>query len=73
MHVGVWLFDLIPDHLHTLGFFDDAKRETVSRTVDEINRRFQKQHLVYFGGLHGIGDAAPTRIPFFSVPDLSDF
>ncbi len=73
VHVGVWLFDLIPDHLHTLGFFDDAKRETVSRTVDEINQRFQKQHLVYFGGLHGIGDAAPTRIPFFSVPDLSDF
>jgi hypothetical protein len=45
----------------------------VSRTVDEINQRFQKQHLVYFGGLHGIEDAAPTRIPFFSVPDLSDF
>jgi len=73
VHVGVWLYDLIPDELHTLGFFDDPKRDTVSNTVDEINKRFRQQHLVYFGGLHGLGDAAPTRIPFFSVPDLEDF
>jgi DNA polymerase-4 len=72
VHVGVWLFDLIPDNLHTLGFFDDAKRETVSTTMDEINKRYG-QHMVYFGGLHGLGDAAPTRIPFFSVPELADF
>jgi DNA polymerase-4 len=73
VHVGVWLFDLIPDESRTLGFFDDAKRETVSRTVDEINKKYKQQHLVYLGGLHGLGDAAPTRIPFFSVPDLGDF
>jgi DNA polymerase-4 len=73
VHVGVWLFDLIPDEFHTLGFFDDAKRETVSRTMDEINKQFKQQHLVYLGGLHGLGDAAPTRIPFFSVPELADF
>ena len=72
VHVGVWLFDLIPDELHTLGFFDDAKRETVSSTMDQINKRYG-QHMVYLGGLHGLGDAAPTRIPFFSVPELADF
>jgi DNA polymerase IV len=72
VHVGVWLFDLIPDELHTLGFFDDEKRETVSSTVDKINKRYG-QHTVYLGGLHGLGDAAPTRIPFFSVPELADF
>jgi DNA polymerase-4 len=72
VHVGVWLFDLIPDELHTLGFFDDEKRETVSSTMDQINRRYG-QHMVYLGGLHGLGDAAPTRIPFFSVPELADF
>ena len=70
--VGVWLFDLIPDQLHSLGMFDDEKRETVSRTMDQINKRYG-QHTVYLGGLHGLGDAAPTRIPFFSVPELSDF
>jgi DNA polymerase-4 len=72
VHVGVWLFDLIPDELHSLGFFDDEKRETVSGTMDRINRRYG-QHTVYLGGLHGLGDAAPTRIPFFSVPELADF
>jgi hypothetical protein len=70
--VGVWLFDLIPDELHSLGLFDDEKRETISSTMDQINKRFG-QHMVYLGGLHGLGDAAPTRIPFFSVPELSDF
>jgi len=33
VHVGVWLSDLIPGHLHTLGFFDDPKREALSHTV----------------------------------------
>jgi DNA polymerase-4 len=72
VHVGVWLFDLIPDELHSLSFFADAKRETLSSTMDELNKRFG-QHMVYLGGLHGLGDAAPTRIPFFSVPELADF
>lgn len=72
VHVGVWLFDLIPDELHTLGFFDDAKREAVSEAMDKLNKRYG-QHMVYLGGLHGLGDAAPTRIPFFSVPELGDF
>lgn len=72
VHVGVWLFDLIPDELHTIGFFDDEKREFVSNTMDQINKRYG-QHMVYLGGLHGLGDAAPTRIPFFSVPELADF
>jgi DNA polymerase-4 len=72
MHVGVWLFDLIPDELHTLGFFDDEKREIVSGIMDQINKRYG-QHTVYLGGLHGLGDSAPTRIPFFSVPELADF
>ncbi|HXC43788.1 MAG TPA: DNA polymerase [Candidatus Dormibacteraeota bacterium] len=72
VHVGVWLFDLIPDKFHTLGFFDDEKRETVSSIMDKINQKYG-QHTVYLGGLHGLGDAAPTRIPFFSVPELADF
>lgn len=72
VHVGVWLFDLVPDKYHTLGFFEDQKRETVSITMDKINKKYG-QHTVYLGGLHGLGDAAPTRIPFFSVPELADF
>ncbi|HZR56603.1 MAG TPA: DNA polymerase [Terriglobales bacterium] len=73
VHVGVWFFDLIPDNLHTLGFFNDEKRETLSRTMDKINKHYKQQHLVHLGGMHGLDDAAPTRIPFFSVPDIEDF
>jgi DNA polymerase-4 len=72
VHVGVWLYDLIPDKALSKGFFDDEKREAVSTTMDEINKKYG-QHMVYLGGLHGLGDAAPTRIPFFSVPELADF
>jgi hypothetical protein len=57
---------------HHPGCFDDPKRDSLSHTVDKINKKYSKQRLVYFGGLHGLGDAAPTRIPFFRVPDLSD-
>jgi DNA polymerase IV len=73
VHVAVWLFNLIHDTQRSLDFFDDPKREAVTKAMDEINKHFDKQHLVYLGGLHGLGDAAPTRIPFFSVPKLSDF
>lgn len=72
VHVGVWLFDLIHDTQHSLGFFDDPKRDSISKAMDDINKAYG-QHMVYMGGLHGLGDAAPTRIPFFSVPELKDF
>jgi len=72
VHVGVWLFDLVHETQHSLGLFDDPKRESLSKAVDAINKEYG-QHTVYMGGLHGLGDAAPTRIPFFSVPELADF
>ena len=72
VHVGVWLYDLVPDKFHTLDLFDDEKREAVSVTMDKINKKYG-QHMVYLGGLHGLGDAAPTRIPFFGVPEVADF
>jgi DNA polymerase-4 len=73
VHVAVWLFDLIHDTQRSLDFFDDPKREAITQAMDTINKHFDEQHLVYMGSLHGLGDAAPTRIPFFSVPKLTDF
>jgi len=70
--LAVWLFDLVPDELHSMAMFDDERRDTLSTVMDKINHRFGK-HMVYLGGMHGLDDAAPTRIPFFSVPDLADF
>jgi hypothetical protein len=73
LQVGVWLFNLVPDELHTLSLFeDDEKRYTISTVVDELNQRYG-QNAVYFGGIHSVLDSAPTRISFTSIPDVDDF
>jgi hypothetical protein len=73
MMVGVWLWNLVPDDLHTMSLFDDDDRQLrLSRCMDEINDRFGKS-AVYFANIQCVLHAAPTRIPFKSVPDLWEF
>jgi DNA polymerase-4 len=73
LQVGVWLFNLVPDELHTLSLFeDDEKRYRISMVADELNQRYG-QNAVYFGGIHSVLDSAPTRISFTSIPDVDDF
>ena len=73
MQVGIWLFNLVPDELHTLSLFeDDEKRHRISTVVDELNQR-SGQNAVYFGGIHSVLDSAPTRISYTSIPDVDDF
>ena len=73
LQVGIWLFNLVPDELHTLSLFeDDEKRHRISTVVDELNQRYG-QNAVYFGGIHSVLDSAPTRISFTSIPDVDDF
>ena len=73
LQVGVWLFNLVPDELHTLSLFeDDEKRYRISTVTDELNQRYG-QNAVYLGGIHSVLDSAPTRIPFTSIPDVDDF
>jgi DNA polymerase-4 len=73
LQVGVWLFNLVPDELHTLSLFDDdEKRYRLSVIADELNRRYG-QNAVYFGGIHSVLDSAPTRISYTSIPDVEDF
>ncbi|MGH7495921.1 MAG: DNA polymerase Y family protein [bacterium] len=67
--VGVTLFDLVPAHLHNLSFFDDRKREKLSRAIDTINAKYGRDS-VYLGGIHDVKNAAPTRIAFNSIPDF---
>ncbi len=66
--VGVTLFDLIPDEVHTLDLFSDPKREKLSSAIDKINEKFGS-NTIYFGGVHHAKHAAPTRIAFTSIPD----
>jgi DNA polymerase-4 len=73
LQVGVWLFNLVPDEVHSLSLFEnDETRHRVSVVMDELNRRFG-QHTIYLGALHGLRNAAPTRISFTSIPELVDF
>jgi len=75
LQVGVWLFNLVPDELHTMSLFDDnddERQQRLSRVVDELNQRFGKS-AVYFANIQSVLDAAPTRISFNSVPELDEF
>lgn len=75
LSVGVWLFNLIPDELHTLSLFDsDEKRYKASLVMDQINLRFGR-NTIYLGSVHNVKSAAPTRVAFTNsgIPDLSEF
>ena len=73
MMVGVWLWNLVPDDLHTMSLFaDDDKQLRLSRAIDEINDRFGKS-VICLANVQGVLHSAPTRIPFKSVPNLADF
>jgi DNA polymerase-4 len=67
--VGATLFDLVPAHLHNLSLFEDPKRAKLMQAMDAINAKFGTDK-VYFGGVHQVKHAAPTRIAFTSIPDL---
>ena len=72
LQVGVWLFNLVPDELHTLSLFeDDEKRYRISTVVDELNQRYGQTPPL--GGIHSVLDSAPTRISFTTIPDVDDF
>lgn len=66
---GVTLFDLVPGHVHNLSFFDDRKREQLSRAIDALNAKYGRDS-VYLGGIHEVKNAAPTRIAFNSIPEF---
>jgi DNA polymerase-4 len=71
--VGVWLGNLVPNHLHTLSLFSDleteSRRTRLSATMDAINLKFGTDTLFPASMLLARA-AAPTRIAFTSIPDL---
>jgi DNA polymerase-4 len=70
LHVGVTLYNLVPDHLHNFGIFDEEKRTGLAKAMDVLNAKYGKT-AVHFGGM--TGNAAPTRIAFTNIPELEDF
>ncbi len=71
--VGVWLGNLVPDHLHTLSLFSsletETKRTRLTNTMDSLNRKYGTSTL-FSASMLLARAAAPTRIAFTSIPDL---
>jgi DNA polymerase-4 len=74
-YIGVWLGELVPDHLHTLNLFEGLETETrrvrLSATMDALNNKYGLNTLMPASMLLAKA-AAPTRIAFTAIPDLFD-
>jgi DNA polymerase-4 len=72
-YVGVWLGELVPDHLHTLSLFagleTEARRTRLSSTMDALNHKYGTDMIAPASMLLARA-AAPTRIAFTNIPDL---
>ena len=72
-YVGVWLGQLVPDHLHTLSLFSgletEARRTRIASTMDALNHKYGTNTLATASMLLA-GASAPTRIAFTNIPDL---
>ncbi len=72
-YVGVWLGNLVPDHLHTLSLFSsldtETKRSRLTSTMDALNQKYGTATL-FSASMLLARAAAPTRIAFTNIPDL---
>ena len=72
-YVGIWLGELVPDHLHTLSLFAalevESKRSRLASTMDALNHKYGTDTLASASMLLARA-AAPTRIAFTNIPDL---
>jgi DNA polymerase-4 len=69
--VAVTLYDLVSNRSASAPLFPAAQRRlNLARTLDRLNSRFG-QDTIYFGGMHAMESAAPTRIAFNQIPDLA--
>jgi DNA polymerase IV len=70
---GVWLGNLVPEHLHTLNLFSGLEEETrrtrLTSVMDALNLKHGTNTL-FAGSMLLARAAAPTRIAFTSIPDL---
>jgi DNA polymerase-4 len=68
--IGMVLSDLRPARSATPSLFEeDRKAADLSHAMDEVNREFGAS-VIHFGAMHGMKDAAPSRIAFTQIPDF---
>jgi len=72
-HVGVVLGNLVADGSADLPLYDEQhKRNRLADVMDQLDRKYGR-HTLYFGGMMGVEDAAPTRISFTQIPTADEF
>jgi DNA polymerase-4 len=70
--VAVTLYNLVPGSSATLPLFPaDQRRLHLAHAMDQLNQKFGA-NTVYFGAIHGVQQAAPTRIAFNQIPQFID-
>jgi DNA polymerase-4 len=70
MLVGVALYDLVPDAMHTASLLEDeSRRGRLSEAMDFLNAKYGGSTL-HLGALQQVRGAAPTRIAFSSIPEF---
>ena len=70
--VGVTLHGLVPHASAEVPMFAfDRRRVELSQLLDRVTARHGSNGL-YFAGMHGMLDTAPTRIAFGHIPDTFD-
>ena len=70
LKVGVVLGDLTPQYNVAQSLFEDDRKLTeLAHIMDQLNGKFGDKAL-FFGGMHGAENAAPTRIAFNHIPEI---
>jgi DNA polymerase IV len=70
LKVGIVFADLVHERNVPRSLFDaDDRLRDLAKAMDAANAKCGR-YAVYFGGMHGKGDAISTRIAFGTVPDL---
>ena len=71
LSVSVTLSKLIPESAISLSLFpEDQQRQALGQLMDDINTRFGPQS-IYTATMQDAADAAPMRISFTKIPDIS--
>ncbi len=72
-HVGMVLTHLVADGSTTLPLFpEQIRRNALADVMDLLDGKYGR-HTVYFAGMFGAANAAPTRISFTQIPRVDEF
>jgi len=73
LKVSVDLTSLTADQSATMPLFTGQERlDRLAMTMDKIDAKHGR-HTIYFGGMFGMKNAAPTRISFTCIPGMDEF